>query len=164
MAVNGSRRARPCSGGRGSQRGSLGVVGSSEPPTDPGGNLGAGAELPVVAAPDTAPDTEPAAPTRPNPELCRVFLLRQENAQEKAFSQRPKIFWQIFGSILTLACEGRWRGEAAASGSVPGETFGGGSRVWWWGPAHPPAFINPRFSWCFNFGMGLEAGRSGVGG
>lgn len=72
MAVNGSRRARPCSGGRGSQRGSLGVVGSSEPPTDPGGNLGAGAELPVAAAPDTAPDTEPAAPTRPNPELCRV--------------------------------------------------------------------------------------------
>lgn len=95
--------------------------------------------------------------------LLEFSFSRQENAQEKAFSQRPKIFWQIFGSILTLACEGRWRGEAAASGSVPGETFGGGSRVWWWGPAHPPAFINPRFSWCFNFGMGLGAGRSGVG-
>lgn len=101
--------------------------------------------------------------TRNSAGSARVFLLRQENAQEKAFSQRPKIFWQIFGSILTLACEGRWRGEAAASGSVPGETFGGRSRVWWWGPAHPPAFINPCFSWCFNFGMGLGAGRSGVG-
>lgn len=50
----------------------LGVVGSSEPPTDPGGNLGAGAELSVAAAPDTAPDTEFAAPAQPNPERGRV--------------------------------------------------------------------------------------------
>lgn len=79
MAVNGSRRARPCSGGCSSQRGaagSLGLVGKLRASHGSCCKFGRQHRAPVASAPDTAPEPEPAAPAQPDPErrmVCKSF-------------------------------------------------------------------------------------------